>query len=36
MIQKNPYQTATLSDYLAGGFWFILAVLFFISIIGGK
>ena len=36
MIKNNPYQTATLSDYLAGCFWFILAVLFFISVIGGK
>ena len=35
MMKNNPYQTATFSDYLVGGFWFILAVLFIICLIGG-
>ncbi len=36
IMKNNPYKTATLFDYLAGGFWFILAVLFVIYVIGGK
>ena len=35
-MKNNLFQTATLSDYLVGGFWFILAVLFVIFLIGGK
>ncbi len=27
-MQNNPFQTGTLSDYVWGIFWFILAVIF--------